>query len=259
MSEPEITSTSNSLVKELVRLRTRRHRDAKLQFLIDGRRPVEVALRSGAPILRQIICRELGGEPVTGEVPVTEMAPAPFRKASIRHKPDGVMALGRHLDTGLATLQVGDDPLLLVIESLEKPGNLGAMLRTADAAGVDGVIVADPGTDVHNPNVVRASQGSLFTVPLAVTPIEAALAWLAARSIALVAASPDATTTLWEQSLTGAVAIAVGTEATGISRQLRDAAPSIVSIPMMGEVDSLNASVAAAVMLYEAVRQRRQS
>ncbi len=259
MSEPDITSTSNSLVKELVRLRTRRHRDATHQFLIDGRRPVEVAVRSGAPILRQIICRELGGEPVVGDVPVTEMAPAPFRKASIRQKPDGVMALARHLNTGLSTLQVTDNPLMLVVESLEKPGNLGAMLRTADAAGVEAVIVADPTTDVHNPGVVRASQGSLFTVPLAVATTEAALAWLAARSIVLVAASPDATTTLWEQSLSGPVAIAVGTEATGISRQLRGAARNLASIPMMGEIDSLNASVAAAVMLYEAVRQRRQS
>lgn len=259
MSDPLIRSTSNPLVKDLVRLRTRRHRDARHRFLIDGRRPVEMALRWGAPVVRQIICRELGGEPVAGDIPVTEMAAAPFEKASIRQKPDGVMALADHLDTSLSSLQVEDDPLILVIESVEKPGNLGAMLRTADAAGAAAVIVADPATDVHNPSVVRASQGSLFTQPVAVDDIGAVLAWLEARGIDVVAATPDAPVALWARSLVGPVAVAVGTEATGISDRLRDAAEALVSIPMMGHVDSLNASVTAAVMLYEAVRQRRQA
>jgi TrmH family RNA methyltransferase len=253
-----ITSTSNPVVKQLIRLRKRRHRDVEHLFVIDGRRPVEIAVRSGAPILRQIICRELGGEPIVGDIPVTEMTSAPFQKASIRQKPDGVMALARHIDTSLSSIEVGDDPLILMVESLEKPGNLGAMLRTADAVGVDAAIVADPTTDVHNPNVVRASQGSVFTVPLAVATTESAIAWLEARSIALVVASPDAATALWEQSLAGPVAVAVGAEATGITQSLRRAAHALVSIPMVGQVDSLNASVAAAVMLFEALRQRRQ-
>lgn len=258
MGDQLITSTSNPLVKDLVRLRTRRHRDAQRRFLIDGRRPVEMALRWGAPVVRQIICRQLGGEPVAGHVPVTEMAAAPFEKASIRQKPDGVMALADHLDTSLSSLHAGENPLILVVESAEKPGNLGAMLRTADATGADAVIVADPATDVHNPSVVRASQGSLFTQPVAVDDLETVLAWLDLQRIDVVAATPDAPVALWAQPLVDPVAVAVGTEAAGISSRLRDAANALVSIPMMGHVNSLNASVAAAVVLYEAVRQRRQ-
>lgn len=253
-----ITSTSNGLVKELVRLRTRRHRDAERRFLIDGRRPVEMALQGGVPVLRQIICREMGGEPVTSAIPVVEMAAAPFQKASIRQKPDGFMALAHHMDTALSSIQVGEDPLVLVVESVEKPGNLGAILRSADALGVEAVIVADPATDVHNPSVVRASQGSLFTLSLGVDTTAAAIAWLAKRSIPLVAATPEAATAVWQQPLAGPIAIAVGAESSGISQQLRAAAHALVSIPMVGHVDSLNASVAAALVLYEAVRQRRQ-
>lgn len=218
-----------------------------------------MALRGGAPVVRQIICRELGGEPVTDAVPVTEMAPVPFRKASIRQRPDGVMALANHLDASLAHLEVGTEPLVLVVESVEKPGNLGAMLRTADAIGVDAVIVADPATDVHNPGVVTASQGSLFTISVGVASTDETIAWLENRSIPLLVATPDASLPVWDEALVGPVAMAVGAEAFGVSPDLKRAARALVSIPMVGHVDSLNASVAAALMLYEAARQRRQS
>lgn len=254
-----ITSTSNPLVKELVRLRERRHRDATGTFVIEGRREVSLAVAAGVDIQRVVVSPPLGGEAPITEAPVIEMAEAPFRRASIRQNPDGVLAVARHLDTALGSHTLPPDGLVLVVEGIEKPGNLGAMLRTADAAGVDLVVVADPATDVHNPNVVRASQGALFTVPVAVASHDEALGWLEASQVRLAATTPDAASELWATDLTGAVALAVGAEATGLSQRMLDAAAIRVRVPMYGRVDSLNASVTAGIVLYEAVRQRRHS
>lgn len=254
-----ITSASNPLVKDLVRLRSRRRRDREGLFVVEGRRALSMGLEGGLDLVRVVICPELGGESIHWKGPVVEMAEAPFRKASIRHNPDGLLAVARHLDTDLARLSPPPGCLLLVVEAIEKPGNLGAMLRTADAAGVDAVIVTDPTTDVHNPNVVRASQGALFTVPLAVASTDATLDWLEARHISLIATSPGADVTLWEADLTGSAALAIGAEAEGLTNSILAGAQSQVAIPMQGKVDSLNASVTAALLVYEAVRQRRHS
>lgn len=252
-----ITSTTNDTVKHLVRLRSRRHRDAEGLFVIEGARPVGMALRAGIEVVALFVTPDLGGALDPGAVPMVEMAEEPFRKASIRQNPDGVMALARHLDVDLSDLEVGESPLVLVVEGIEKPGNLGAILRTADAAGVDALIMCDPTTDVHNPNVVQASTGALFTVPIGVGSVDAALGWLTARSVALVATDPEAESSMWDVDLGGALALAVGSEASGLSRRLLTAASQRVSIPMAGTVDSLNTSVSAALVLYEAVRRRR--
>lgn len=254
-----ISSTANPLVKELHRLRQRRHRDRGRRFLIEGRREVSRAVGSGVELIQQVVCPALGGEPIDPGAPVVAMEEAPFRRISVRQHPDGVLAVAGYLDTGLAKLRPGPDPLLLVVEGIEKPGNLGAMLRTAAGLGVAAVIVADPTTDIHNPNVVRASQGALFLVPVATAASDRVVSWLAEQSIPLVAATPEAVTPLWQAPLDGAAAVAIGAEATGLSDLLLAAARSRVAIPMVGEVDSLNASVAAALLIYEAVRRRRQS
>lgn len=252
-----ITSPSNPLVKELVRLRDRRHRDAGGRFVIEGRRQVVMAVQAGVDLQHQIVCPELGGSPPSAGVATTEMSEAAFRRASIRQNPDGVMAVAAQLGTGLAEISLAADPLLLVVESIEKPGNLGAMLRTCDALGVDAVIVADPTVDLHNPNVVQASRGALFTVSIAAAATDEVLAWLRRQGVGLVATTPERASSLWEADLTGAAAIAVGAESTGLSHRILEAADQRVVIPMQGTVDSLNASVAAAVVLYEAARQRR--
>lgn len=251
-----ITSTSNPMVKDLVRLRARRNRDAERRFLIEGRRPLALAARAGTTLLHQIVCPELGGQPILG-VPMVEMAQAPFRKISFRQAPDGILAVAAHLDTTLGHLHLPRTPLTLMVESIEKPGNLGAMLRTCDALGVDAVVVADPTTDVHNPKVVHASQGALFTLPVAVASSAEVLEWLDGAGARLVATVPGADPALWHADLTGGVAVAVGAEHIGLSPATVDRADVTVTIPMRGQVDSLNASVAAALVLYEAVRQRR--
>jgi TrmH family RNA methyltransferase len=216
-----------------------------------------MAAAGGVEILDQIVSPDLGGVSVVSGVNTTALAPGPFTKASIRQNPDGVMAVAALLDTRLDRLEPPPGCLLLVVEAVEKPGNLGAMLRTADALGVDAVLVADPTTDIHNPNVVRASQGALFTVPIGVAPTNEVVTWLGRTGITLVATTPSAAKSLWDADLSGSVAVAVGTESTGLSTVILGAATDEITIPTAGNVDSLNASVTAAIVLCEAARQRR--
>lgn len=252
-----ITSPANPTVKELVRLRNRRERDDSGRFVIEGRRPLSLAVAAGVHLLHQVICPQLGGRPIPG-VPVVEMAEVPFRKASIRQNPEGVLAVASHLDTSLSRLVLSPRPLVLVVESIEKPGNLGAMLRTCDAFGVEALVVSDPTTDVHNPNVVRASQGALFTVPVAVAPAREVRDWLHQQRVRLVATTPSARHSPWEVDLGDGVAVVVGAEDRGLTNEMMEAADAALRIPMTGRVDSLNASVAAAVSIYEVIRQRGQ-
>jgi RNA methyltransferase, TrmH family len=260
-----ITSTHNDTVKRLVRLRDRRPRDDAGRFLIEGYRELGRAIEHGVAIEILYVCPDLflgPNEPALIQAcrragaTIIEMTEAPFRKASYRDRPEGLLAEARQFDTGLAGLDLTGDPLLLVVEAIEKPGNLGTMLRTADAAGCRAVIVCDPTTDPFNPNVVRASLGTLFTVPLAVCTTEEAITVLADHSIRTVATTPDTDTLLYDIDLTGPVALVVGSEQYGLSRQWITAADHTARIPMAGSADSLNAAMAAAVSVFEAVRQR---
>jgi RNA methyltransferase, TrmH family len=254
-----ITSPSNPLVKDLVRLRSARHRREQGRFLIEGRREVSRAMEAGIAIESVVVCPDLAPDAMPAGIRLIEMAEAPFRKISGRQNPDGILAVAPLLPTGLERIWFPDPTLVLWLEGIEKPGNLGAMLRTADGVGVDAVVVSDPATDVHNPHVVRSSQGALFTVPVAVTTTGAALSRFSAEAIRVVALTPDAPTTIWEADLTGSVAVAIGAEDRGLSDEVLDVADAHCLIPMRGTVDSLNASVAAAVVLYEALRRRQPS
>lgn len=254
-----ITSTANPLVKDLGRLRSSRHRRRQQRFLIEGHRELTRALAAGIPVETVIVCPQLGGAALPEAGEVIEMAEAPFRKLSIRQSPDGVLGVAPFLATDLARLAFPAPALVLWLEGVEKPGNLGAMLRTADAVGVDAVVVTDPGTDVHNPGVVRASQGALFTVPVAVASSDEVRARFAAEAIRVAALSPGAAAGLWEADLSGSLAVAVGAEDRGLSEETLAAADIRCSIPMAGTIDSLNASVAAAVVLYEVARRRQAS
>ena len=265
MSDP-ITSTTNPQIKELVRLRDRRHRDRTGTFVIEGYRAVTRALASGIGFERLYVAPELFlgpnedrliGEVAASGTPVIEVAPEPFRKAAYRDRPEGLLAVARQFDTSLGALKLADEPLLLVVEAIEKPGNLGTMLRTADAAGCAAVIVCDPTTDPFNPNVVRASTGMLFVVPLAVATSEETIAWLSDRRITTFATTPDTTELHTDADLTGAVAVVIGAEQYGLSDTWLDGADHRIRIPMAGSADSLNAAMAAGIALFEAVRQRR--
>mgnify|MGYP000082521112 CR=1 FL=1 len=275
-----ITSVHNPRIRALIHLRERRHREAEGVILIEGADELALALRAGVQPRAVFVCRERLGAagppfPLPAGAEVFEVSRPVFEKIAYRENPDGWLAvapaprwsldgLAQELDraeAGRAPGRGGADrhpPLLLVCEAVEKPGNLGAMLRTADAAGADGVIVCDPATDLGNPNVVRASRGALFSVPVALAASRDALAWLKARGIATVAATPQADRLYTDLDLRGPVALAVGAEDAGLSAAWLEQADLTARIPMTGRVNSLNVAASAALLLYEAVRQRQR-
>jgi TrmH family RNA methyltransferase len=179
-----------------------------------------------------------------------------FERIAYREGPDGWLAVVPAVDTRLDRLQMGASPLVLVCESVEKPGNLGAMLRTADAAGLDAVIAADPIADWGNPNIVRASKGAVFSVPVAEASGADTLAWLRSRQIAVVVTTPDTDLLYTDVDLRGPTAVVVGTEKYGLTQRWLAEADHRVRIPMHGHIDSLNVATSAALVLYEALRQR---
>ena len=260
-----ITSLTNPRVKAAVRLRDRRERDETGLTLVDGPRELLRALDCGIVVAEAFVCEELIRSPdaqdalrrleIAGTA-VLEVSQGVIAKVGFGGRSEGVVAVVRTPETGLDRLVISPAPLLVVVESIEKPGNLGAILRTADGAGADGVIAADPLTDPFNPNAIRASLGTIFSVPLATATAAATLDWLEANRIRPIAARVDAPQLYSEVDLRGPIAIVLGSEADGLSAAWADARVDPVAIPMLGSADSLNVSVAAAVLLYEARRQR---
>jgi len=257
---PELTSLQNSRVKTIVKLRDdKRQRQRDGVMLVEGQYELELALASGLRPREVFVCEELAaGKNVAGLdlFPVT-VTRTVFEKMSHREGPDGWLAVFPTPRRDLNSLLLSAAPFLVLTESVEKPGNLGAILRTADAAGVDGLLVCDPRVDLYNPNVVRASRGTLFTVPAAETTNSEALAWLRANRIRVLAATPHTEALYTDVDLRQPVCIAVGTEDEGLTDFWMDNADLKVKIPMAGKVNSLNVSTSTAIILYEVVRQRR--
>ncbi len=260
-----ISSTANARIKALVRLRQRRERDTTGRFIVEGFRELTRAVAAGLVIETLYTCPSLylgGNEPalaataVAAGAELVEVDETPFRRASYRDRPEGLLAVAIAFDTGLTRIPLPPDALLLVAESIEKPGNLGTMLRTAEAAGAHGVIVADPTTDPFNPNVVRASLGTVFTVPLAIAESAATIAHLRSAGVAILAATPAGDTPHYSTDMRRPVAIVIGAEQYGLTAVWLEAADTRVFIPMPGSVDSLNAAMAAGILLFEARRQR---
>jgi len=266
-----ITSLQNPRVKAAARLRDRRDRDREGQFLIEGYRETLRAVGAGLPLGELFFCPAffLGenerplierARESSGARPV-ELAEHVFAKLSYRDRPDGLLAVAPIPKWDLASLDAraaarAGAPLILVVQAIEKPGNLGTMLRTADAAGATAVIVCDPATDLWNPNVVRASVGTLFTVPVAEGESAAVRAWLRERGIRVVATTPDAERLHSETDLARPTALVIGSEQYGLDAEWLAECDERVRIPMRGEADSLNAAISAAVVLFEALRQR---
>ena len=261
-----ITSTTNPRIKHLLELRKRRARDAGGTTLIDGYDELSLALDGGVSVSALYYCPDLATAPegmtlveelTSRGVPVFRLGPAAFAKASYRESPDGWLAEVAQPGGSLSDLELPMEPLVLVAESVEKPGNLGAMLRTAEAAGVDAVVAASAVTDWGNPNVVRASKGTVFAVPIASAPTTEVIAWLRTAGLVIVVATPEADLLVTEVDLTGGVAVVVGAEHAGVSDAWHRVADRSARIPMAGRVNSLNVATSAAVVIFEAVRQRR--
>jgi TrmH family RNA methyltransferase len=266
MAELHVTSASNPRLKAVAALRRRRVREAEGLTVVDGYEELELALDAGVRPRTVLHCPELMLDPGRRSLLVERARAAgattircgraAFEKVAYREGPDGFLAVVPVAGVRLADLRLPTDPLVLVCEGLEKPGNLGAVLRTADAVGAAAVVAADPLTDWGNPNVVRASKGTVFSVPVAEAPAEEVVQWLRDHAVRLVATTPVAELSHTDADYRGAVAIAVGTEKEGLTEAVLRAADARVRIPMAGRVNSLNASTAAAVVAYEAVRQR---
>jgi TrmH family RNA methyltransferase len=266
----QLSSVQNPRIKQLVKLRDRSEREETDQFLIEGYRELLRAVDSGFPIASLFICHELflgSNEPLLIEkmlrqgTEIFNCSKSVFEKISYRDRPDGLVGLAkqRHLTLNDFDHLLIDKtaPFLVVAEAIEKPGNLGTILRSSDAVGLDGLIVCDRCTDIHNPNVVRASVGTLFTVPIAETKGDETLKWLKEKKIAIVAATPSSEKEFTDVDLSGPIAIAVGTEQLGLSKRWMEEADIQVRIPMCGVADSLNVAMATTLLLYEALRQRR--
>lgn len=284
-----ITSAQNRKVKELLTLVEKsKARSAAGLFVVEGQRELGHCLDAGFIPETLFICGEVmavqnnavngaktghlaeniegkdgldalvaKAEALNPRLGVVQIPAFLYEKVAYRGSTEGIIAEVHSVPRSLEDLKLGESPLVMVLESVEKPGNLGAVLRSADAAGADAVIVCDPLTDIWNPNLIRSSVGAVFSVPVAVCTSADAIAFLKKRGIRILTAQLQDSEWYYDTDMTGATALVMGTESTGLTQAWRDSADAHIKIPMLGRLDSLNVSVSAAVLLYEAVRQRK--
>lgn len=259
-----ITSLQNPRVKRAARLRDARGRARQGRLVIDGLREIRRAGEGGLRIDEVFVCaemladegRDLLLELEAGDVDLVHVAPRVMQRLSFGDRHPGLLAVAETPRRTLADLELPADSLVAVLEGLEKPGNVGAVLRSADGAGVDAVIVCDGGTDLYNPNTIRASLGVIFSLPTCAATSAQTLEWLATRRFRILAARVEADRWYTEADYHGPVAIVLGSEASGLSVAWQDQHVQGIRLPMRGRADSLNVSAAAAVLFYEALRQR---
>ena len=256
----KITSARNERIRQVLELQEKsRTRRALGLFVVEGRRELEHCLEAGYELDSVFWCPEILPElpqEFIGDVPVSELTAELYGRIAYRGGTEGLVARVKARPHTLEDLTLKDNPLIVVLESVEKPGNLGAVFRSADAAGADAVIICDPLTDLYNPNLIRSSIGGVFTVQSAVCDSASAISWLKARGMKILTAQLQDSSWYYDVDMKGGTAIVIGTEATGLTEQWREAADAHIRIPMLGALDSLNASVSAAILLFEAVRQR---
>ena len=266
MHNSSITSLQNPLIKEVVKLQQKAQERKKLkQFVIEGVREVSLALQAGITPLHLFICEDFyvpeSTYPVTTESihqHIRYVNPEVYNKMAYRHNAEGIIMVAGKYNTGLNQIKLTHSPVIIVLEGVEKPGNLGAILRTADAAGVDAIIICDPQTDIFNPNVIRSGLGCLFTQQVALCSNSEFFDWARENRLKVLLASLQATKNYYDADMTKPLAMAFGTEAHGLSEEWYEKADEALKIPMSGRIDSLNVSASVAVMAFEARRQRLQ-
>lgn len=257
--ETILSSAQNPRIKNLLLLQQKSSERRKQGlFVVEGRRELQHCVEAGYEIDTLFLCPELlEGASYTASH-VFEVTPDIYEKIAYRGTTEGVVAIIRSRQMTLENLQLPENPLLMVLERVEKPGNLGAILRSADAAKADAVIVCDPLTDLYNPNLIRSSIGAIFTVPTVACTSEECIRFLQGHGIQILTAQLQDSHLYYDTDMRKGTAIVMGTEATGLTNQWREAATAHIRIPMLGRLDSLNVSVSAAILLYEAVRQRAE-
>ena len=252
-----LTSASNPKIKKLLALQQKasERRESSL-FTVEGRRELEHCLEAGYEADTVFICPEIAGEVQLPDCRVCILSRELYAKVAYREGTEGIIAEVKARGHSLKNLKLKENPLVAVLESVEKPGNIGAVLRTCDAAGADALIICDPRADIYNPNLIRASLGAVFTVQTAVCESAEAIKYLKDRGIQILTAQLQDSSLYYDRDMRGGTAIVMGTESTGLSEVWRKAADAHIMIPMLGRLDSLNVSVSAAILLYESVRQR---
>ena len=257
-----ISSAQNPKIKNLLLLQEKsKARKEQGLFVVEGRRELEHCLNAGFALQTLYVCDEIIGSEVipsiaTDSAQIISVPAFIYSKIAYREGTEGVIGVVKVRERRLEDLPLPENPLIVVLESVEKPGNLGAVLRSADAAGADAVIICDPLTDLWNPNLIRASIGAVFTVPTVAAPSSEVIPWLKSRGIRILTAQLQDSEWYYETPMTGPTALVMGTESTGLTDAWRIAADAHIRIPMLGRLDSLNVSVSAAILLFEAVRQR---
>lgn len=258
----QITSIQNPYIKTLVQLQEKaKARKQSGTFLIEGKREIELALKGNYEIEIILFCPELFIQSKNPNIEISkyqkiEISRDVYQKLAYRDTTEGILAIAKTKNLSLSDLKLPKNPLILVLESIEKPGNIGAMLRTADAANIDAVILANPKTDLYNPNIVRSSVGCLFTNQIATGSTEEVIAFLKEKNINFYSATLQNSNEYHKVDYSTPTALIVGTEATGLTQLWRDESTQNIIIPMQGAIDSMNVSVAAAILLFEAKRQR---
>jgi TrmH family RNA methyltransferase len=258
----QITSIHNPYIKSLQQLQEKsRARRNSGTFLIEGKREIELAAKGGYEFETVLFCPEFISENEAQSFfgnasEVIEIAPEVYQKLAYRDTTEGILAVAKSKELRLENLQLRENPLILVAEAPEKPGNIGALLRTADAANLDAVIIANPIGDLYNPNIIRSSVGCLFTNQIATGTTDEIINFLTEKKINIYSAALQDAVPYHEQDFTSPTALVVGTEASGLSEAWRKASTQNIIIPMQGEIDSMNVSVAAAILIFEAKRQR---
>lgn len=271
-----MTSGQNPKIKELLALQEKsRTRREKGLFVVEGRRELGHCLDAGYKARTLFVCMEIisgnelgeiigkasrAGESADDAMPnIIEVPSALYDKIAYRGGTEGIIAEVEYMDRGLDSIRLSGSPLIVVLESVEKPGNLGAVLRSADAAGADAVIICDPLTDIYNPNLIRSSIGAVFSRQIATASSRDTIKWLKDNKISIYTAQLQDSEWYYSTDMSGGTAIVMGTESTGLTDVWRQAADAHIKIPMLGQLDSLNVSVSAAILLYEAVRQRQKA
>ena len=266
----EISSLQNARVKQLVLLQQKsQERRRTGLFVVEGQRELMHCVEAGYEVVEAFVKSHTPPSAFRSALPlcsaknpppsaIYEVTPQVYEKIAYRGSTEGIVAVVRERRLTLDALQLSASPLIVVLESVEKPGNLGAVLRSADAAGADAVIVCDPLTDLYNPNLIRASLGACFSVPLIACSSEECIDFLKQKNIRILTAQLQDSKLYYDTDMQGPTAIVMGTESTGLTDQWRQAADAHIRIPMLGRMDSLNVSVSAAILLFEAVRQRQK-
>lgn len=257
MEKERITSAQNPKIKLLLQLQQKSSERRKHGlFVVEGQREIDHCLSVGYELHTLFVCPDIAGDVRPMSAPTFEVTRELYQKIAYRGTTEGMVAEFKTRRTTLADLQLPESPLVVVLESVEKPGNLGAILRSADASGVDAVIVCDPLTDLFNPNLIRSSIGGIFTVPTVACTSEECIRFLKDNNIQILTAQLQDSELYYDTDMKRPTAIVMGTESTGLTQQWRTAADAHIRIPMLGHLDSLNVSVSAAILMFEAVRQR---